>query len=844
MRVAFFLGRGSSVVAALIALLFTSSANAANTADVMGQWSGLDKTNFGGQLRQVVIQIHESEPPVTAGGRGQPRSVYSPAHLETISFAGTFVSSVSSPRYGTQSETADISGYFHPETNTLLFYWEHAGRVRNYNAQIAVLSPDSQSMAIFHSGQARNSLPYVLKRGDAPPETLKRISGINTGPNITRALPPNPLAIMKARKQQQAAAKAQQEAAMAQLQASQKLQKEMVEAARAGDHQRVQELRQQLQDIALHGVAQQTGQIPAGSPMPARPSGTGCPQHILDWASEMEAHGASQMEFTGLIQVANLFRPEAFIPHFGKTFDELGKQEVFTIGMDMQRRCLTPATPLYRSPIATSLASAFGDQGGFNRFDATSAALALEVLAAWQDAMNQAMEESGSIELAEAYEFQREKLAASLWPSEAESAKGAMVETISRKAVAVILERLEGIVSRLQSQDTMAFRDLMLLRKDVLFQKLSDAQKPGLESEFWQRCDPALESSLQRTLSDLRSTSDPYESLSKGKRWYGATGDSLGTIAQRPAYRSFIKEFGALREAAFSQLRPAFFEQLDGIEDRNEAAQFGSAYAIGIDPVVSPTWREIQQRRETRVDEIDRAAFVARVGDGPFHPDYPGAIYLNAIYRGDTQRLADEDRRFQEPMIAYLQPLLQPGLMDFFGLLTGNIVTGDQLREIMLASARRQTVLEPLLAYFVVNYEGRYPGCMDAEPARIKRTTVWENVTRWSDGFESRSYGGTTYDYFLVNERHKGAWMSFEGKAKDPESVEFINWLGKVLSPNGKDYDLSSLSQGLRGLRQAMADYPCDSDVIETLETNMLALYEGTPLRRNPVVKTSWKKEE
>ncbi len=832
--------RGAALLLTVLASAFAATPSLSNDArQISGIWSGLDKTNFNGQLRQIRLSLAPTE--ATATNLPILPPDYNSSAQRPAPFSGTLVSTVSSARHGSQSETVAVAGYYFPSTDVAILYWQGAGRFVPRSAQIAVLSPDRQHFAIFHTGASRNSLPYVLARGESPPSSLQRISNIKSSAAIARALPPNPLSILKARKQQKAAAKAQQEAAMALLEASRKLQQEMIEAARAGDQQRVAELRQQLQDIALNGVAQQTGQIPAGTPVAPRSNATGCPQHLLDWAAEMDNHGASQNEFNGLIQVANLFRPEMFVPHFGKAFDEIGKQEAFQIGMDLQRRCLVPSTPLYHSPIATSLASAFGDAGGFSRFDAASAALALELLADWQNHVSQRIDESGSLELAEAYQVQRAALAAKLWPEEAKAAQESVAQSISRKVAQEILEQARAIAAGLGGDGASALVDLMILRRNSMFHKLTPEQASTLESQFWQILDEPIETYLDKALASIQSSSEPRHTLIEGRKWYGRTGDALTSLSSRPYYVPFVKAFTAGRENAFAQLKSELVSELDAIQDRNQAATFAGHLAISLDSSFAPTWRELQEKRTQRVNEIDRETFIARVGDGPFGPDYPGAIYLNAIYRGDQARMAEEDRLFQDPLIAYMQPLLQPGLMDLFGMFTGGIVSGDQLRELMIASARKQSILEPLLAYFVVNYESRYPQCMDPRPARIKRTTTWETVTRWSDGWETRSPAGETVDYIDVNQRHKAAWLSFEGNASNPETLEFFNFLDKSLTPNGNDFNVSPISQSLRGMRQAMSDYPCDHDVIKTLENNLLALYEGRPPERNLSPRTSWK---
>ncbi|MEM9157895.1 MAG: ankyrin repeat domain-containing protein [Verrucomicrobiota bacterium] len=618
----------------------------------------------------------------------------------------------------------------------------------------------------------------------------------------------------------------------------------MVKAAQAGDHQRVAELRQQLQDIALQGIAQQSGMLPPSAPIETRPPPSGCPQNILDWTAEMEANGASQNQFSGLTQLANLFRPESFVPHFGKPFGEFSKQEAFKVARDMQLYCLKPNSPLYTSPIATSIGNAFSEHGAFARFDAASAALALETLAAWQTEISDRIDKSSTLQIADAFEIQRANLAKNLWPVENESGREFIAQSISRKASESILQTTEQISLRIQRRDTSSLNELRALTSSELFSKLTPEQSTSTRQSLWLKIDPALDTYFASQLSELRKQ-DASALLQNGKRWYQSVAQALRAISKRPPYTTFIKQFAENREKAFSELKEELIARLNKVEERSIASNFGYAYAIDIDASFSPTWRELKQARLARVDEIDEKAFLARLGDGPFGPKYPGAVYLNALYRGDLARLKSEDKRLQDPLIAYMRPLLDSGIMDAFGLLaSGGILQGNQLSKQMLESARQQNILDPLLAYFVVHYRSAYPNCRDARPATIKRTRTWEDVTRWSDGSETRSPGGSSVDFIEVNQRHKAAWLSFEGDASSPESLEFFNWFGRALSPNGSDYDVSVLSQALRGLKQAMGEYPCDHDVIKTLESNTLAIYEGRQPERAQYVRTSWKGDQ
>lgn len=820
----------------------------ASAESASGTWTGLDKSNFQGQLREVTLTLR---PATTEESAILPRrSQHLPAGLEKQILAGEFVSSIPNLRRGqTHSETQNVVAAYFPKTQSIVLYFYMGQRVNVISAQIGVLDPSGASIAFFHTGMAaKNSLPFVLARGIKAPSQLEKLAGLKSGFGNVQA--PNPFNAIQAANQQKAAQKAAIKTQQAQQAALKKyapqlqeLQRKMLEALQAGDQQTAQQYRTELQELAQTIAAIQRGEIPSDSGVPAKKPGNSCPEHFLQWTAQVEANGDKHENFEGLARVANLFRDEYFVPYFKKPFDEFGKQEGMGVARSFRSRCLVPTNSLYHSKIATSLSGAFMDGLGFGRFDAASAAQALDLLAEWQKNITQEIERSGSLAEAEAFELQRSSITAGLWPREQEEAKQAMAVTLLNKVKEEVFAQLEKILVRLEASDVNALSELTMLKKSELYKKIPPEFIEDFDIKFWQKVNPTLATYLQSQLQKFANAGTPRQILEQGNKWYRSTGNNLATISDQAPYKTFVKTFSIQREDAYLKNKATFIAEIEAIDDRKAALAFDDRFFIPLDNAASSSWRDIKNAQEQRIKQIEWEAHLARVGDGPFGPNYPGAIYLNAIYRGDTAMMNSEDGIYHQKLITLLRPLLNDGMLDAFGqLFTGGMFKDFKLSDVLIANIKQSTILDQTLAYLVVHYYNKYPQCRSAHPAKIPVTTVWTTVTTWSDGYSSEREDSRSTEIFLVNPRHEQAWRKFEGNSRSPEKLRFLNIISQFIAPKNKDLNIyDSTADTLEGLRTAMDTYPCDHDVIQTLEANMLAIYAGSRRPALNGVRTSWK---
>ena len=223
--------------------------------------------------------------------------------------------------------------------------------------------------------------------------------------------------------------------------------------------------------------------------------------------------------------------------------------------------------------------------------------------------------------------------------------------------------------------------------------------------------------------------------------------------------------------------------------------------------------------------ECDRLAAHPDAPEGPFGPGYPGAIYLNAIYRGDHKQIAEHDHMFIEALINLLKPLQNHILL--VQLLAGSgDVFGDSIRE--------ESIIGPLLGFFAVSYEHFYPQCMDSNPVIFKKTVQWDNVVTNGFGTELYRYPSATQTYsYRINQRHAAAFRRLGGDTSSPESIGILSLMYGNLIPQDMKKALTFLNDTMSGLRRATMENSCDSPLIQRLDKNMVEIFAAKYSRKS-----------
>jgi hypothetical protein len=353
-----------------------------------------------------------------------------------------------------------------------------------------------------------------------------------------------------------------------------------------------------------------------------------------------------------------------------------------------------------------------------------------------------------------------------------------------------------------------------------------DTQKPRLNA--------GLDALLTKTLGDARTTlglaaggggaaPDPTARLATSKAWYERNRELFERFAGRDVVAAFLNDFGAQREADFAAALPQMSARLASLGSAAEVQGSSRDVAIDLDRDRSPSWRALESQRDARLATLDREARAARVGAGPFGPDYPGAAYLNALYRNDRARLVQEDRAVSEPLADTVTQMMRATGMDALtSALSGGALPPGALTQLMTNEMRTYSVAEPLAGFFIVAYERVYPQCMDPDPVIFEETITWDTVVTNGFGTEIARYPHVETNYYTINKRHAAAFEQL-GTGTDPDQIDFTTALFGAFLPQGLTEPLHAVSDSLRGLRLAMTENACDSELIRTLERNMIA---------------------
>lgn len=292
----------------------------------------------------------------------------------------------------------------------------------------------------------------------------------------------------------------------------------------------------------------------------------------------------------------------------------------------------------------------------------------------------------------------------------------------------------------------------------------------------------------------------------------------LNLVHARAEVDAFMREFVAGRAASYAAEQASLSREVEAIASKQAAWAFGAAFVVYLDVEASPVWRDLDARRHAKLREFERVEFLARTGDGPFGPDYPGARYLNALWRDDQRAVEAMDREWREPFLAQLNLLDQidytPALVEKF---TGGARSADQFRRVRREVLAEVSVANGLLVAFAYAFEDVYPDCMDRDPPprEVRIHVRHERVVRNLMGLQVARYpDGTSTIVHQINHRHYAAVVDL-GIADPTDRIVTEALLGR---PGGPVSQLGAAT----GLARAMRDYSCRSEVILRIETGLL----------------------
>jgi len=829
-------------------------------------WTGLQQE--GKQFNRVTFTIDSISPVEGAGGISYPLQgtlSFEPAQLQG--------------RRRTVPQTVAVQGRIYPAINLLRFEYNQPRRGKF--AVTAVLVGERDKMALIYEGRAgTNMLPFYLVRGESlPPElapfatsrddTAKYWKAQDAMQASVQALQEKALAYQELNNRLRAATRAGDTAAVGQIreeiQALQQelratreqqhvlqlrqrrqvealrleqrarenpelarverqllsLQDEILTASQAKDRSRLQALSQQVQALKQQQIRLQTRQVQARSA--ARTAGSNCPEIVLNWASELEKNGASAGSFKGLTQLINLFRPSVFRLYFAADLFSMDAGQRNALGMALQRDCTRLNTDFSRGANITSVAKGFAAQGhGLNFISAAIGGEALDLVDQWLQETLESVVVGGRLAGVEALAAQGQAPMRALWPRETQKAKN----TLTRVASQVAREELTAKIDILAagSGTLEGLRKLARVKKEAGWKKLTPADADHLTRHFHQ----AANAPLGRYLNDsfpasANNLSTPRRALQAGKQWYLKNSDLFSPFAETDGVQQLLQRFWEQRERMLTLLLPKMQKEVAELESMAAVDQWGTNLILPEERSRSRALQQLGRVQAKRKAILKQQAFAARVGDGPFKAEHPGAVYLNALYRNDWKTIREEDRSFALPIARMMQPMNDSGIYELMAMFSGGQVQGKQLKNYMQRKMETASMATSLAGFYVLSLASLAPQCLGENPIQIERIKEWDEVLVNGYGVELSRIPHSETTYYTIARRHRYIF----DRVKDPANAESLKFVNSLLGQfgvrkGGVRTSLSTLSENLRGLRMAMQHYPCNGEVMQQIEAALL----------------------
>ena len=417
----------------------------------------------------------------------------------------------------------------------------------------------------------------------------------------------------------------------------------------------------------------------------------------------------------------------------------------------------------------------------------------------------------------QAFEQETLILLRTLWPTERNLLLEAIPVAKSKAIERLIVSTIEGYTAKMEQAEPIdlfqSLYNIAEIRYQRLFEKILPSELERVQMLYIETSLDAIEAMKEAFKRKLAGISDPKARNALTLEWWGwgyhFALKFFGDHMEKETFKSWL---GQQREKDWQRLKPAILQEID----TNTSLIYAKTYMPSItlypvDEVYCPTWQEILEHHAARLEVLEREALAARVGEGPFGIDYPGAIFLNAIYRLDREQIARENRLLTEPMNDYFNRKRDNILREMFE---------NKMREYFEGSLTGTNFVDPLLAYFAGAYQFHYPDCME-NPVQITDVTYFKVIT---NGTVTDS-GISSETAYLINGRHKEAFKAMGERPFSPENRDFIMNLFGPLVPEDIRDNAAILKEAVTGLRRAMEERPCDDPVIQQLDQNLLILF-------------------
>lgn len=609
-----------------------------------------------------------------------------------------------------------------------------------------------------------------------------------------------------------------------------------------------------------------------------------CPDNIYRWL--LQADKAPKiLPSNSLDYVRIMYSDRHFVPYFGKPFSALDKEERAKLSVPMRGSCLQDAR---LTKIGTGLVSqvtvSFNDKSYMPGVDKVISTTAYNMAYSW---MNQAKQhlsnmanKKGNPDNVKILLRDTNKLLNRIYPDEkkefvshAEQQYRAMIipalarsmkkELVTAKPTMVSLNELAGFddrsIKRYPEVDRKALSNLTLeIEARVNADAPAAAQAyansvQGIDGfltlQQWATNFHYLRSHLNNpTLKKLKETFSQRqqylaaqilkdekaafrkkvvnlkaspEAIRTGADYEKQFHQKYNMLSSMPGYQAFEESRKKQRSSMFKLSEDEFMAFIKKQPHESSLKRLASNYFIDGD-------RQLPGTKKVFAEYNRSSKKIA-----PFQGNGPFDQYMNALYTYDESYLRDVDKRSIAPILRSMQGLMP--ILDIAGglisILSGGSISGDKVVKSEIAEAREMSLIQPMMAFYVLNYEKYNGQCVEANAVPYEITTRWTEYTE-SDGYRYKT-GHTEYKtQYKVNRRFVAV---FKNEYKNDGDSMVAKFSDRFFQGSGKIYR----DELINGMVQFMRR-DCNTSIVIRMEKNMLRYYNSVQARIQKAKQKAW----
>lgn len=286
--------------------------------------------------------------------------------------------------------------------------------------------------------------------------------------------------------------------------------------------------------------------------------------------------------------------------------------------------------------------------------------------------------------------------------------------------------------------------------------------------------------------------------------------DQVGPLAARPQVQALVAERAVRRLQDLEAALPELTRRLAGAPHQSALEALRGEYWLPADEASRPG-RALLDAMAARQAQV--APFVG----------LPGADYLNALYGADVQRLQALDQAFRAPYARMMAPAVDhmAPIINLVGKAAGMRL---DYKTTVTKAINNVSLIAPMFATYLVEYEGRLGPCLERDAVTFKRTTTSETVYR--DGWGNFKYSVQHPDRvetFKVNRRFAKVFEQIGLAGQGSVLGELID---RGLRNKGQ-LGLTDITAGTRAMMQRFDREGCASPLMARMEASMLEQFSA-----------------